>query len=83
MPFPSPGDLPDPGIEPPSPALADRFFTTEPSGKQHFIEHLQLDVLTLNHYSQGNKLIQCALGIQIVSIKAVVCAQSASSNTSE
>ena len=32
LPFPSPGDLPDPGIESMSPALADRFFTTEPSG---------------------------------------------------
>ena len=34
--FPSPGDLPNPGIEPTSPgslALADRFFTTEPCGK--------------------------------------------------
>ena len=28
-----PGDLPDPGIEATSPALADRFFTTEPLGK--------------------------------------------------
>ena len=33
LPFPSSGDLPDPGIEPMSPALADRFFTTEQSGK--------------------------------------------------
>ena len=33
LPFPCSGDLPDPGIEPLSPALADRFFTTEPSGK--------------------------------------------------
>ena len=33
LPFPSPGDLPDPGIESTSPALADRFFTTEPPGK--------------------------------------------------
>ena len=37
--FPTPGDLPDLGIEPDtgikpeSPALAGRFFTTEPSGK--------------------------------------------------
>ena len=31
--FPSPGDLPDPEIEPTSPALADGFFTTEPPGK--------------------------------------------------
>ena len=28
-PFPSPGDLPDPGIETASPALAGGFFTTE------------------------------------------------------
>ena len=27
------GDLPDPGIEPASPALAGKFFTTEPPGK--------------------------------------------------
>ena len=31
--FPSPGDLPDPGIKPTSPALAGRFFTTEPPRK--------------------------------------------------
>ena len=29
----SPRDLPNPGIEPSSPALASRFFTTEPPGK--------------------------------------------------
>lgn len=29
------GDLPGPGIELVSPASADGFFTTEPSGKQH------------------------------------------------
>ena len=31
--FPSPGDLPDPGIKPVSPALAADFFTSEPSAK--------------------------------------------------
>ena len=30
LPFPSPGDLPEPGIEPTSPALSRGFFTTEP-----------------------------------------------------
>ena len=34
--FPSPGDLPDPGIRPESPALAGRFFTTELPGKPRF-----------------------------------------------
>ena len=33
LPFPSPGDLPDPGIEPTSPALAGGFLTTVPPGK--------------------------------------------------
>ena len=33
LPFPSPGDLPNPGTEPTSPALAGRFFNTEPLGK--------------------------------------------------
>ena len=36
LPFPSPGDLPDPGIKPVSPmsfALAEGFFTTVPPGK--------------------------------------------------
>ena len=29
LPFPSPGDLPGPGIKPVSPTLAGEFFTTE------------------------------------------------------
>ena len=33
LPFPSPENLPDPGIEPTSPALTGGFFTTEPAGK--------------------------------------------------
>ena len=35
LPFPSPRDLPDPGIEPASPELAGGFFTTEPPGRLH------------------------------------------------
>ena len=35
LPFPPPGDIPDPGIQPTPPsALAGGFFTTEPPGKQ-------------------------------------------------
>ena len=33
LPFPSPGDLPDLGIEQVSPSLTGGFFTTEPAGK--------------------------------------------------
>ena len=36
LPSPSPGDLPNPGIEPRSPALQADFFTAEPSGKPCF-----------------------------------------------
>ena len=38
LPFPSPGDLPDSGIKPTSPALAGGFFTTEPPGKPNLID---------------------------------------------
>ena len=42
LPYPSPGDIPDPGIEPTSPALAGGFFTTEPPGKPSRFEKLQI-----------------------------------------
>ena len=35
MPFPSPGDLPDPGIEPGSPSLEADTLTSEPPGKMN------------------------------------------------
>ena len=40
LPFPTPGDLLDPGIKPMSPvspALSGKFFTTEPPGKPYKI----------------------------------------------
>ena len=33
LPFPPPGELPDPGVQASSPELAGGFFTTEPPGK--------------------------------------------------
>ena len=36
LPFPSPGDLPDPGIEPRSPALQADALTSEPPGKPQY-----------------------------------------------
>jgi len=35
LPFPPPEDLPDPGIEPMSPASASGFFTIEPPGNPY------------------------------------------------
>jgi len=40
--IPSPGNPPDPGIEPTAPALAGGFFTTEPPGKPSLIYTSQL-----------------------------------------
>ena len=42
LPFASPGDLPDPGIEPESPALAGGFFTDEPHGTVQVVKNGRL-----------------------------------------
>ena len=47
--FPTPGDLPSPGVEPASPALASRFFPTEPPGKSSRM------VTTLNLEGKGRE----------------------------
>ena len=44
LPFPSPGDLPNLGIESRSPILADGFFTTEPPEKPAVIVTVPLKV---------------------------------------
>ena len=48
LPFPSPGDLPDPGIEPYSPALEADTLTSEPPGKG-FLKHY-LIINSVNKY---------------------------------
>ena len=40
--FPSPGDLPDPGIEPRSPALQADALSSEPSGKPSFVTYFKI-----------------------------------------
>ena len=42
LPFPSPGNLPDPWIKPTLPALAGEFFTTEPPGQPYHDEISQI-----------------------------------------
>ena len=44
LPFPSPGDLPDPGIKPRFPALEDQFFTTSAAWKAPCIIYMHLCV---------------------------------------
>ena len=56
LPFPSLGDLPDPGIQPESPALAGGFFITGPPGKPKLLVQIQKYVtlallgLTIENY---------------------------------
>ena len=48
LPFPSPGDLPDSGIEPGSPTLQADALTSEPPGKPPMIiGRLQIDLVDL------------------------------------
>ena len=59
LPFPSPGNLPNPEIEPTSPALAGRFFTTEPPDV-HKIMKLKCLVKALIIHSILIILLACA-----------------------
>ena len=52
LPFPSPGDLPDPGIKPISPSLGDGFFTAEPPEKPfHCYLYIHSQISYLPSYS--------------------------------
>ena len=59
LPCPPPGDLPDPGMEPTSPALAGRFFTTSFTWEAHWALYPNLFAMlsnTLKHNSSGRSL---------------------------
>ena len=47
LPFPSPGDLPDPGIEPRSPALQADILTSEPPGKPQCVLNCAVCIIVL------------------------------------
>ena len=57
LPFPSPGNLPDPGIEPESPALAGRFFTTEQPGKPPCVLHVSISAFQCEKGWPDNRLM--------------------------
>ena len=52
LPCPPPGDLPEPGIEPVSPALAGGFFTSEPSVQFSSVSHSVVSDSLRPHESQ-------------------------------
>ena len=66
LPFPSPGDLLNPGIEstsPASPALAGRFFTTEPPEKSlRFLRVMLIPTIALV-YSIVCYALGCSFGV--------------------
>ena len=54
--FPSPGDLPNPGIKPTSPvspAFVSRFFTTSSTWEAQVLLSLHLNYLSFNGFSSG------------------------------
>ena len=57
LPFPFPGDLPNPEIEPVSPALAGRFFTTEPLGKPNLVKPVESNLAPATFSQRSNSLI--------------------------
>ena len=78
LPFPSPGDLPDPGIEPVSPVLAGGFFTTEsPEKPSPKLAHCHSTVKRANTAAfktvpsrakqRPKEETQCSLGLRTLS----------------
>ena len=57
MPFPSPRDLPDPGIEPGSPAFQADVLTSEPPGKERPLKHALKN--QLSNYFIPTELYTC------------------------
>ena len=57
VPFPSPGDLPDPGIEPGSPIFQADALTSEPPGKPE--PHLKLADFSVTRYMGCTTIQRC------------------------
>ena len=55
LPFPSPGDLPDPGIEPRSPALQANTLPFELPGKPPLLWVTHLEILERQYLNQRNQ----------------------------
>ena len=69
LPFPSPGDLPHPGIEPASPALAGGFLTSEPPGKPERVIYPFRNYLVLKWDRLHEGISSDALYVTVASVK--------------
>ena len=59
LPFPSPGDLPNPGIEPGSPTLQAEALSSEPPGKPYHYLWSLLKLMSIESGMPSNHLIFC------------------------
>ena len=68
LPFYSPGDLPDPGIKPMSPALAGQFFTTKPPGKPKCMIGILFSLVLVDQVLHGTRTVisKCLIFLLIV-----------------
>ena len=74
LPFPSPGDLSHPGIQPESPSLASGFLTTEPPGKPHCAtQDVSFLVCFLNFYFRTFKDFKSILHLLTFSFCPSLC----------
>ena len=74
LPFPSPGDLPNPGIEPWSPALQADAVPSEPQGKSCVVQKCTdtfIGVININLFSAEREKKENEIGFPI--IKGFIC----------
>ena len=65
LPFPSPGDLPHPGMGPTCPALAGRFFTAAPPGKPQILDpHRLIVTIFPTFFRDASLLLQRLAALQ-------------------
>ena len=70
LPFPSPKDLPNPGIRPEFPALPGRFFTIEPPGKPIFTGSNNKKAVHVDlgaHFTEAKKYVSSFIPVFVLS----------------
>ena len=70
LPLPSPGDLPDPGIKPRSPALQSDALTSEPPGKPLVVGYIEY---VLKEFANYLNIQNYTEKITIYLVKTVMC----------
>ena len=65
LPFPSPGDLPNPGIKPTSPALAGRYFTISHQGSPKDTDSVQFSSVTQSCLTLCNPMNRSTPGLPV------------------